>query len=129
MQLTKNIIFLFVIYLALAGIAYVLIELFNIGLPFKETAILLTGSLVIALIVLLVFMSGIRKPEKNSILMTLSAVGLKFLLFLAMLGIYALLSTNLGWDFIITFFLIYISYTVYLLITFVQILKTKRSKA
>ena len=66
-------------------------------------------------------------PEKKGIIMTLSAIGLKFLLFLSMLGIYALFSKNLEWDFIITFFLIYLSFTVYLLITFVRILKLKRS--
>ncbi|MFW5644905.1 MAG: hypothetical protein ACOCZL_03240, partial [Bacteroidota bacterium] len=56
---------------------------------------------------------------------TLSAVGLKFLLFLALLGIFALLFKELSWDFLVAYFVAYLAFTIYLLFTFVNILKKK----
>ena len=119
----RNYLFLTLIFLALAGIGYLLQRFFTIELSFQEIVLLLSGGFLISLITAYVFFRGIKKSEKSGIVHTLSAIGLKFLLFLALLGIFALLKRELSLHFLVGFFVIYLSFTFYLLFTFVNLLK------
>ena len=125
MQLTKHITILFLIYLALTGLAYLLRDIFNIGMSFRDSMIIFTASLIISIFITSLFFTGIKKNAQKRVLFTLSAVGLKFLLFLALLGIYALFAKGLTTEFIITFFIVYLSFSIYMLLSFVHVLKSK----
>jgi hypothetical protein len=121
----KNYLVILLIYFALIGLGYILTHFSIVELVFQDIVILLTGALVIAFISSSVFFSGQGISEKKGVLHTLSAVGLKFFLFLALLGIYALVRKELSWHFLLVFFVIYLSFTFYLLTTFVRVLKSK----
>lgn len=125
MQLTKHITILFLIFLALTGLAYLLRDFFNVGISFRDSMIVFTSSFFISVFITSIFFTGIKKNSQKRILFTLSAIGLKFLLFLALLGIYALFTESLTTEFIITFFIVYLSFSVYMLISFINVLKSK----
>lgn len=123
----KNYLVLIIIYLAITGLGYFITSYFSFNITFSEWALLNNIGLVIAFLSSVVFFIGFRKNDKGGILHTFSAVGLKFLLFLATLGVFAYLKKDLSVHFLLAFFITYLSYTLYLLITFVIVLK-KRNK-
>jgi len=122
----KNTGYLFVIYLGLTGIAYLLNYFYAFGIAFHQTVILLTGGVVISFIVSAIFYSGFSKDEARRVQRTLLAIGLKFLLYAALIGISVLLFKRLSLQFILTFFVIYLTFTIYLLANFVSVLKSKK---
>ncbi len=121
----KHYLFLSLIYLALIGLGYLIINFFSSDLAFRDVLILITGAYVISLISTAVFYRGIKKTNGKGFLHTFSALGLKFLLFLALLGVFALLMEELSWHFLVGFLGAYLAFTIYLLITFVKVLKQK----
>jgi len=116
-------LFLLLIYLVLAGLALLLINYFDIGLEFMEISIMLTGALIISFISSFIFLRGLNQDRSRNVLSTLLAIVLKFLLFIVLIGLFAIISEDLSISFLIAFFIIYLSFTLYLLITFVRILK------
>ncbi len=121
----KNYLFLTLIYLALIGIGYIGTTILSGEIIFSQIVVLITGAFAISIISSIVFFKGQKKEDNKGIMHTLSAVGLKFLLFLALLGIFALLFKELSWDFLVAYFVAYLAFTIYLLFTFVNILKKK----
>lgn len=121
----KNYLLLLLIYFALTGLGYILTHFSIIDLAFQDIIVLLTGALIISVFSSAVFFSGLKESDKKGILRSMTAVGIKFLLFLALLGVYALVKKDLSWHFLLVFFVIYMSYTIYLLTTFVRVLKSK----
>lgn len=118
--------FLLLLYLALAGLAWLILSISNPDLEFRDIMILLTGGFVISSVAFYIFRKGFGKEKGKPVLYTLISIGIKFLLYLALLGIYAILSDNLSIPFLIAFFVIYLSFTSYLLFTFVSLLKSKK---
>lgn len=122
----KFFLFLILIYLALAGLAYFIVSLTSLALEFSDISILLTGGFVISTITFIIFLKGLDKEKGKPVVYTLLSIGLKFILYLALLGIYALISGELTIPFLVTFFAIYLSFTSYLLLTFVSLLKKNK---
>lgn len=118
-------IFLLLIYLILAVAGFIVIQLSEIALSFKEISTLLTGALIISFIVTTIFLRGFSLGKSKNVLATLLAIVLKFLLFIVLIGIYALIFDELSLTFLVSYFIIYLAFTSYLLITFVSILKSK----
>ena len=118
-------LYLLFIYLVLAGLGLLLINFYDIGLEFMEISIMLTGALIISFISTSIFLRGLNQDQSRNVLSTLLAIVLKFLLFIALIGLFAIISEELSISFLIAFFIIYLSFTLYLLITFVRILKSK----
>ncbi len=116
---------LLLIYLILAVIGFIVIQISEIALSFKQISTLLTGALFISIIVTTIFLKGLSMEKSKNVLATLLAIVLKFLLFIALIGIYALIFKELSLTFLVSFFIIYMTFTSYLLITFVRILKFK----
>ena len=121
----KNYLFLSLIYLALIGLGFIVTTVMKTEFVLRELIILLTGAFIISIISSIVFFRGLKKEDNKGAMHTLSAVGLKFLLFLALLGIFALIFKELSWHFLVAYFIAYIAFTIYLLVTFVNILKKK----
>lgn len=116
---------LFLIFLSLSLILYIILAFFGLGIPFDQTAIILSGSFAISIIIMLIFIRGYNRGGKSWITHTLAAISLKFILYLFLiLGIY-FFSKNRSLEFVLTFFVIYLSFTSYLLFSFVKLLKTK----
>lgn len=117
-------IHLLLIYLALALAGFFITRTLGISLLFSEISTLLTGALIISIVVSSIFFNGFGSNKSKNVISTLLAIVLKFLLFIALIGIYALIFKDLSLTFLVTFFIIYLTFTSYLLITFVRILKS-----
>ncbi|MCF8379264.1 MAG: hypothetical protein K9H49_06790 [Bacteroidales bacterium] len=121
----KIYIYLLFMYLGLSFSGYFILKKIDISLIFSQLSTLLTGALIISFISTTIFLKGLSLSKSKNVIATLLAIVLKFLLFIALIGIYAVLYNELTITFLITFFIIYLAFTSYLLITFVTILKSK----
>jgi len=117
---------LLIIYIGLALLVWVLKKFTGMGLDFNHAALLLTGAFLIACLVGFVFVRGLAQDPKKRIVTTLTAITLKFVLFIALLLAYVLITKNKSWEFLLTFFILYLAFTSFLLITFVSVQKNNR---
>ena len=80
---------------------------------------------VAALISLLIFFDGTSSDARKSVLMTLVAVSVKFLLSLIIALLFFVIFKNRETGSVILFFILYLAFTVFILLTFLNILKRK----
>ena len=125
MKVIIPLIWLFLIFIFLSIIFYLLPVLSNIGLEFRQSSILLSGSFAISIIVMLIFQRGLQADKKLNLTFTLAAISLKFLLYFILIISFFILSKNRSLEFILTFFVIYLSFTSFLMFSFIKLLKTK----
>jgi len=125
MNTAGHLIRLFLIYIILSVLLFSLSSFFKAGIPFEQSAIILSGSFIISLVVFLVFRRGYLIGGKSWLMHTLAAISLKFMLYLFLIFMVYYLSKNRSLEFILTFFVIYLAFTTYLLFSFVKLLKTK----
>lgn len=125
MKVIIPLIWLFVIFLFLSILFYLLPVLFNLGLAFRQSSILLSGSFAISIITMLIFQRGLQADKKLNLTYTLAAISLKFLLYFILIISFFILSKNRSLEFILTFFVIYLSFTSFLMFSFIKLLKTK----
>jgi len=127
METYKKLFPLIYIYIFLSAVSYSLSRFTQLNLSFQILAIILTAALVISFVIGIIFFTGQKKQGTKNVAFTLVAVSLKFILYLVLLVILKLSLKNLSFDIILAFFVIYLSFTSYLLITFVKVLKTRIS--
>jgi len=125
MNITDSLLRLFLIFIILSIILFVLPAFLNYGIPFQQSAIILSGSFIISIVIMLIFRRGYILGGKSWLTHTLAAISLKFILYLLLIVIVFFLSKNRSLEFILTFFVIYLSFTSYLLFSFTKLLKTK----
>ena len=125
MKIISPFIWLIIIFFTLCILLYFLPVYLNLGIPFKQSSVILTGSFIISVIVWLVFNRGYKLGGKTWLNHTLAAVSLKFILYLFFIIFVFFSSKNRSLEFILTFFVIYLSFTSYLLFSIVKLLKTK----
>jgi protein-S-isoprenylcysteine O-methyltransferase Ste14 len=121
----KHYLRLTILFILLLGIGAILILNLNTDLSFQKLLILLSASYLVALITSFVFFRGLQKKDNKGVLHTMSAIGIKFFLFLSLFGIFHLIFKELSWHFLVGYFGAYIAFTIILLSTFVNILKKK----
>jgi hypothetical protein len=80
---------------------------------------------VINLISYLVMAAGISKSDQDGMVELLAGIGLKFLLYLLVILVFWVVTKNLGIDFIVTFFTLYLVFTFFLAIHLYKLLKNK----
>ena len=80
---------------------------------------------VAALISLLIFFDGTSSDARKSVLMTLVAVSVKFLLSLIIALLFFVIFKNRETGSVILFFILYLAFTVFIILTFLNILKKK----
>ncbi len=124
--LSKHTGYLLLMYIIFAIAGFVMDRYFALGVEFKQTALLLTGGLIISFIVSAVFYSGFSKSEATRVQRTLLAVGLKFFLYALLAGVSVLCFKKLTMPFMLTFFVIYLAFTIFLILNFVHVLKSKK---
>jgi hypothetical protein len=89
-------------------------------------AVVLTACFTVAaLISLLIFFDGTSSDARKSVLMTLVAVSVKFLLSLIIALLFFVIFKNRETGSVILFFILYLAFTVFILLTFLNILKKK----
>ena len=115
MNLWKGIFHLLIIYALLFTGFFLTSEAGNIGLPFHDVIGLLTSGLLITFITLAFFLRVKKRHRENITMLTMAAFGLKVFLYMVLIFIFYFLSKIEGVKFIITFFIIYLSFTFYLI--------------
>jgi len=96
------------------------------GMFASTDAVFLTASFTVAaLISLLIFFNGTGPDAKRSVLMTLIAVSIKFLLSLIIALLFFVIFKNREAGSVILFFILYLAFTIFILLTFLNILKKK----
>ncbi len=115
--------------LALSLVLVVLIIALGIicpGLLNTIPAVLLTtGFALAAFISLLIFFNGFFSDNKKSVFMTLIALGVKMLLSFVLALLFLLVFKNDSTGSLILFFILYLAFTFYVILTFTGILKKK----
>jgi hypothetical protein len=114
-------IFALLMVLGLMGIN----KFFPSFFPEKNILPLTGGFTFIALTAMLVFFNGYVKNAENSIFMTLVSVSLKMLLSLVLALLYLLVLKNKETGSVILFFVLYLGFTLFVLFTFLNVLKKK----
>ena len=89
-------------------------------------ALILTGCFAMAaLISLLIFFNGIHSEADRSVLMTLIALSLKFLISLIIALLFFVVFKNRETGSVILFFILYLAFTIFVFLTFLNNLKKK----
>lgn len=90
------------------------------------TAVLLdAGFTIAAFISLLIFFNGFYSDREKSVFLTLIALGVKMLLSFVLALLFLLVFKNDSIGSIILFFVLYLAFTVYVILTFTSVLKKK----
>ena len=114
-----------VIFLVLVALIIVL-GVIRPGLTDTVPAILLTsGFALAAFISLLIFFNGFFSDNEKSVFMTLIALGVKMLLSFVLALLFLLVFKNDSTGSLILFFILYLAFTFYVILTFTGVLKTK----
>jgi hypothetical protein len=121
----RSYFFLFIqsllIILAVIGLSKVRPAIF----AWTDAVVLTVCFTVAALISLLIFFNGNSSDARKSVLMTLVAVSVKFLLSLIIALLFFVIFKNRETGSVILFFILYLAFTVFILLTFLNILKKK----
>jgi len=119
-------------YTRLAALFLVLVALIIVlgvirpGLTDTVPAILLTsGFALAAFISLLIFFNGFFSDNEKSVFMTLIALGVKMLLSFVLALLFLLVFKNDSTGSLILFFILYLAFTFYVILTFTGVLKNK----
>ena len=102
-----------------------LIPQLNIPLSLNAYFVTLLTVTVINLTAFLVMSIGIQKSEREGVVVLLAGIGLKFLLYLLFFLVYWLVTKNILKPFIVTFFALYLVFTLFLAGHLFKILKNK----
>jgi hypothetical protein len=121
----RSYFFLFIqsllIILAVIGLSKVRPAIF----AWTDAVVLTVCFTVAALISLLIFFNGNSSDARKSVLMTLVSVSVKFLLSLIIALLFFVIFKNRETGSVILFFILYLAFTVFILLTFLNILKKK----
>jgi hypothetical protein len=97
----------------------------SIQISLNEYMVTLLAITLINLTAYLVMTSGIQKSNRDGVVIVLSGIGLKFLLYLIYILVFWLVTKNLLKPFIITFFALYLIFTFLLAWHLFKLLKNK----
>lgn len=86
---------------------------------------LCTAFSFISLISFLIFIYGQKKTAESQGIYSLVSIGLKFLLELVLTAIFFIVSKKISLQYVVLFFVIYLTLTLYLVFFLLRILKTK----
>ena len=78
--------------------------------------------------VLFTFFRGLDKNPKNGLLYTFAAISAKFLAYLIFILLFYLITKNLSSNYLILFFVLYLAFTIFILLALVKELKTRKIK-
>jgi hypothetical protein len=91
----------------------------------RNIIILIAGFTIISLMAMLIFFSGYYKNAEKSVFVTLIGIGVKMVLSLILALIFFLVLKNRATGSVILFFVLYLGFTVFVVLTFLSVLKTK----
>jgi hypothetical protein len=117
-------------WLLLTAICLILVSIISAArpslLPGRGELLLTGGFAISALASLIVFFRGAGKNPETSVFTTLIALGIKLLLSLVLALLFFVVLKNRDTGSLLLFFILYLAFTVYVILTFLSVLK-KRS--
>jgi len=121
----RNYLFLFL----LALLTWIFLHLTGIAFPGLldpgHSLPLVAGFAVISLSAFIIFFSGIKKDTEGSVFHTLIALGVKMLLSFVFALLFFIVFKNRGTGSVILFFVLYLEFTLFVVFTFLSVLKSK----
>ena len=127
MKLSKILMLMSGIYLLSSLVLYLLTLISTFSLTVKEILFITSGSFLISVIILIILYKGSRKKPQTRVLYTLSGIGLKFMLYLLLIIIAYFFIKILSMEFIVTFFVIYLTFTSLVLFSVLNLLKSQNN--
>jgi hypothetical protein len=123
MKFPGSFIQLILLYIFSCAVLLILPHLCSYSLSFYESIYIVSGCFIISMIIFLIFQRGFNRESRSFLIHTLFAISLKFLLYLAMIGGYFFAVKKLSLEFVITFFVVYLAFTYYTLLSVMRKLK------
>ncbi len=121
----RNYLFLFLLALLTWIVLYLANRAFPALLHPGQSLPLVAGFAVISLIAFLIFFTGIKKDTEGSVFHTLMALGVKMLLSFVFALLFFIVFKNRGTGSVILFFVLYLEFTLFVVFTFLSVLKSK----
>jgi hypothetical protein len=123
--LLKYSILLILLGILLISAAFLIINLFNAGFRTREVAVASSVFIAIIFICMAVFFRGQSKEPDSKVMHTLVSVGLKFLMELMFVFFWFLIAKKTGLSSVILFFVLYLTFTLFLIFVILKTLKHK----
>lgn len=121
----KYLLFLLLLNLLLFLAGYLFISLAEINISLYEIIILLSGFSLISLATVKIFMRGQTKDAESQTMHSLVSIGLKFLLEMVLALVWFVILKKTTLSFLIIFFVLYLSLTLFSVNYILKILKNK----
>jgi hypothetical protein len=93
--------------------------------PIKNILLLSGGYTLIALTALVIFFFGFNKDVERSVFLTIVAIGVKMVLSLVLALLFLVVFKNRDTGSVVLFFVLYLGFTVFVVLTFLSVLKIK----
>lgn len=121
----KYIFLLFLLNILLLISGYLLVSFSVPGILFSDIAILTSVFTIIAVLTLIIFLRGQTKNPESQTLHSLVAVGLKFLLDMALALVWFIVAKKTSLQSVIIFFVLYLALTLFSVLVILKVLKNK----
>ncbi len=106
--------------------AYFLIPYISPGLTYISLLVTVLYFFFITGLLFVLFYKGLSKEPRKGIIYTYAAVSLKLLANILFIIVFYLITKNLTIQFLISFFALYLTFTLYLLLAFIKEFKKKQ---
>ncbi len=116
---------LLILFLLACCTGIILKSKYNIDFTDSDLILLSFSFLTSTQISLIIFFRGLRKENREQVLSTLLSISLKFLLELFIALIWFVLAKKTSQTMVILFFVLYLSFSMFLIITMLKTLKNK----
>jgi hypothetical protein len=121
----RNYLFLFLLALLTWIVLYLANKAFPALLNPGHSLPLVAGFAVISLLAFIIFFAGMKKDTEGSVFHTLIALGVKMLLSFVLALLFFIVFKNRGTGSVILFFVLYLEFTLFVVFTFLSVLKSK----
>lgn len=125
-KLFTHFIFLSGLFVLCLVSGYILIPEVLASITLNQFLFTLLYFFLFTLLLFVLFYRGLTKDPRKGVLYTFGAIALKLFVHMVYILIFYLLTKNLTMDFIIVFFVLYLAFTLYLILTFIKELKSKQ---
>jgi len=116
-------LFLFAVLLLASG--YLITGWFSIAIPLSDLAILTAGFTVITIVIFFIFLRGTARENGSQVLHLLVALSLKLLMELIFALIWFLVVKKTKQETVVLFFILYLAFTMFSILTMLNALKHK----
>jgi hypothetical protein len=121
----KPFIRLLLLLLAVIAAGLLLKDAFSLEYTIRYLAILSLMFFISSAVALVIFFQGMKKEAKEQVMYSLLAIGSKFLIELLMVLLWFVIAKKTSITYIILFFVLYLSFSMFSVITILKTLKKK----